>query len=246
MPTRLTRIAMMIGLAVLASPTPVCVADTSISVYFGKGDTRASDARLTETSGTTLDVAKVHWADRSFSAPVYYGLRINYWPSDSSVNGVALDFTHAKIYADVEQAVDVSGTRNHTAVQGSEALSNTFSELAFSHGYNLLTINALHRWLPDNPTDAHAIKPYIGAGMGIAVPHVEIKTASGATSEYQYAGVVYQAMAGVNYRVSGNWDLFVEYKLSLGDLNVDLHNNGNLKLKPLTQHFTVGGSLDIP
>ncbi len=217
----------------------------SVGVYFGIGYTSSGNVRLQEPGGTELTADGISWRDRSFSSPLYYGLRLNYFGSATASNGLMLDFTHAKMYSDPAQTVRVSGTRNGTAVGGNEALGATFSELSFSHGYNLLALNLLHRWLRGDGSTVHTFQPYVGAGIGIAVPHVEVRTASSTTNNYQFGGVVYQALGGINYRAGSRWDLFTEYKLSYANIEVDLNGGGHLRTNPLTHHLEVGASVDL-
>lgn len=220
-------------------------ADIGVGVYLGRGFPSETDVRLREANGSDLTFHDVRWADQSFSAPIYYGIRVDYWPSESAANGVSLDFTHAKMYARTEQTIAVSGTRNSQSVNRDEVLGDTFSTLAFSHGYNILTLNALHRWLPAAEAHVHNAHPYVGAGLGIAVPHVEVKTATSIVDEFQFAGFVYQVLGGVGYRVDANWDVYAEYKLTYGDLAVDLTGGGQLDVTPVTHHVTVGALFDV-
>ena len=81
----------------------------------------------------------------SFRSPIYYGLRPSYWIKEAPQWGLALDFTHAKMYAELQGTVTVSGTRNSVPVRTRERVGETFGELNLSHGYNLLTLNALYR-----------------------------------------------------------------------------------------------------
>jgi lipid A oxidase len=229
----------------LASSASSAWADFSVGVYFGRGYTGRSDVRLREPGGTDLSVNGVVWRDRSFTSPVYYGVRLSYFASPTASNGLMLDFTHTKMYADPAQTVSVSGTRNGTPASGKEPLAATFSELSLSHGYNLLVLNLLHRWSHGSGGGVHTFSPYAGAGIGIAVPHVEVRTAGGTTDDYRFGGVAYQALAGVNYTADARWDLFTEYKLSYGDIEADLNSGGRLRVSPLTHHLTVGGSLDV-
>ncbi len=219
--------------------------DFSVALYFGWGYTGSSDVRLQEPGGTELTANGVSWQDRSFSSPPYYGVRLNYFPSATASNGLMLDFTHAKMYADPAQTVRVSGTRNGTAVGGNEPLGATFSELSFSHGYNLLALNLLHRWFRGDDSTVHTFQPYVGAGIGIAVPHVEVRTAGSVTNNYQFGGLVYQALGGINYRAAARWDLFAEYKLSYANIEADLNDGGHLRTSPLTHHLEVGASVDV-
>ncbi len=210
------------------------------SFYGGKAHNSASDVTLNQPGGTDLKFEQVSWDDESFKPPIYWGARLTRW-SDSGW-GAALDFTHAKMSAQPEQVVHVSGTRAGTAVNQNEPLGNTFGSLSFTHGFNLLTANALYRWPAWNNAALSEMRAYAGAGLGFAWPHVEIGAGGQTTSEYQVAGPAYQGLVGVDLKAFDRISIFFEYKLSRADLRVDLAGGGTVRVKPLTQHAIVGAS----
>ena len=83
--------------------------------------------------------------------------------------------------------------------------------------------------------------PYLGAGLGISVPHVEARSPAAArdTSEYQFRGPVGEVRAGVNWRVSEHWPIVAEYEGTYADLDVDLKGGGSL------QSGTVMNAIDL-
>lgn len=155
--------------------------EIEVSVYAGKAWTLDSEI---EFADQTTDVS---WEDESFESPFYYGARVGYF---FDAWGVALDFFHAKIYLD-------------EPVPGVE-------EFAVSHGYNVLTLNLIHRW-------RGTLTPYIGAGMGIVIAHVEANVGAERVSEYQIEAPAAQAFAGLQLGF-----VFVEAKLAYGDPEFDL------------------------
>jgi lipid A oxidase len=98
--------------------------------------------------------------------------------------GLTVDFTHAKVYAD-----------------SATLASSGWSHFEFSDGLNLLTLNALYRM----PITGTKFVPYVGAGAGINVPHVEVTRSWGRTFEYQLGGATVKAQAGVAYEFDENW-----------------------------------------
>lgn len=224
------------GLVLLCLPGVVC-AQFDATIYSGISSSRTSDVHLTLPNNTNLNFANVKWDDRSLENPIYWGLRLTYWLPQADRWGIALDFTHAKIHADLNATVAVSGTRLGSAVNTQETLRNTFNELAMSHGYNLLTINLLHRWMPQ-PN----LRPFAGFGGGIAYPHVEVQTGSTSIDEYQVAGWVANAMTGLYYDLDQHFSIFAEYKLSYADMRVDLTGGGSLQTSVWTNHFNIGVS----
>jgi lipid A oxidase len=212
------------------------------SLYGGKARTEPSDVTLDQPGGTDLRFERVSWDDESFKPPVYWGARLTRWTESAAGWGAALDFAHAKMSANPAQTVPVSGTRAGAPVSGSDALGNTFSSLSFTHGFNLFTVNALYRWAAWQGGMLSEVRPYAGAGLGIAWPHVEIGVGTQTTAEYQVAGPAYQGLVGLDVKVFGRISLFVEYKLSRADMRVDIAGGGSVQLRPVTQHAIVGAS----
>ncbi len=212
-------------------------------LYFGKSSSQASDVHLSLPNNTNLTFSNVSWDDKSFENPVYWGLRLTYWLPQAQHWGIALDFTHAKIHADLNATVQVRGIRGGSAVNTQEPLRNTFAELAMSHGYNQLTLNAFYRWPIQSRQSRDGLSdltPYVGVGAGIAYPHVEVTTAGSVTDEYQIAGMVVNGMAGINYELSKSLAMFGEYKLSYADMHAELVGGGSLDTKLWTSHFNLG------
>ena len=184
------------GIAILASVivffvTATVQAEFVLSGYLGKAETLDSDVTLKEPGGTDLTFADVSWDDDSFEEPIYYGLRMSYWLEEAPSWGIAVDFTHAKMLAELNKTVSVSGSRSGAPVSGSERLGDTFDQLEFTHGHNILTVNGMYRWFADRQqkdTFLDRLQPYVGLGLGVAIPHVEVTTATSSTEEYQVAG----------------------------------------------------------
>ena len=222
--------------ALILSLMPIeAYAEFEATFYSGMSSSRASDVTLSLPNDTHLTFQDVAWDDKSLENPIYWGLRLTYWLPRANNWGVALDFTHAKIHADLGATVSVTGTRAGSAVAALEPLRNTFDELAMSHGYNLLTLNALYRWQVKP-----RLQPFVGVGGGIAYPHVEVQTGGSYTDEYQMAGWVVNGMAGLNYGLGKDVAIFAEYKLSYADMQADLNGGGSLATTVWTNHFNLG------
>lgn len=233
--------AMAIGLSMSVSGQ--AEAELFVSGYLGAASTYDTDVELNRPGGTRLTFKDVSWDDDSFSAPPYYGFRIGYWFKNYPNWAAALDFTHAKMYAELDNTVSVSGTRSSTPVSGQERLGNTFEVLEFSDGHNLLTINGMYRWMGLG-TSGHGflyrLQPYVLAGVGIAVPHVEVTVENDRTFEYQYTGLAAQAGAGLDVDIVRWFSVFVEYQFSYSEIDADLEGGGTLKTDPWTHHVTFG------
>lgn len=161
------------------------------------------------------------WSTKPFSSPVYWGIRGTYWPAPSSTWGYSLDLNHSKIYAKQMPA----GLRH----------------LEFSDGMNTLVFNVMHRYLGRH--SLWASEPYWGLGLGISYPHVEVISQADPnvkTFDYQYTGLVGQAMAGLRFPLGQNWQVFTEYRFQYIPMKADLDGGGSIEAKFLNHHLNLG------
>ena len=204
--------------AVTAAEAP----ETVFGAYGGIPYTHASDIRFQNPPGTDLSVHGVNWDGRPFKAPIYYGLRTVRWGSGAF--GGMVDFLHSKAISQRKQKVQLSGTRNGERIPASTstAIEEAFKHLEFSHGHNLLTLNGMARLGRLTPW----LRPYLGAGAGVALPHTEIQFTDEAhrTYEYQYAGPAGQVMLGFEICLPRT-SIFIEYKFTLAQYVAPLTGN---------------------
>lgn len=188
-----------------------------ISGYGGYQFSPHSDVDI---SGVGAQSFAAGWDTNPFQMPPYWGVRGTYWFEGGALSnwGVSLDFTHAKVYAD-DETLAKSG----------------FTHFEFTDGINLLTLNALYKF--DTGSNW---KPYVGAGVGINVPHVEVTRATGRTFDYQFGGATLQAQAGVRYEFNDNWSVFTEYKGNYSWVDVDIDSGSSLKTRILTHAINFG------
>ena len=193
------------------------VPETLYGAYGGAPYTHPSDIRFRNGGATDLIVHDVNWDGKPFKSPIYYGVRAIRWSGTGP--GAMLDFTHSKTISQREQDVRFSGTRNGRPAPGPQTVGDAFRHLEFSHGHNMLTFNGMARLFQITPR----LQPYVGGGLGIALPHTEIQFYDEAkrTYEYQYAGPVGQVLAGLEVRLP-RVSLFFEYKFSLARYEVPL------------------------
>lgn len=192
-------------------------AEMAIQLYGGIQG--APHSSVSVTDGTEFTAG---WEGQSFQAPPYVGVRGVWWPEFASVPdlGFSLDFTHAKVYADDETIAATPG----------------WTHFEFTDGLNLLTLNALYRF----PIENSNFMPYVGAGAGINVPHVEVTRLSGITSEYEFGGATLQAQAGVDYRINDQWSVFAEYKGNYSFIDVKIDNGDRLETNVFTNAVNLG------
>jgi lipid A oxidase len=213
-------------------------ADLQLGAYGGTAYTGESDLNLVQPGGTDMTFRNIAWEGRPFRRPPYYGYRAIYWPSDRY--GVMLDFTHIKAIANKDRPVQQSGFKDGDHVPPQAPVSATLKRLEFTHGYNLLTLNALRRGALRGPN----LIAYAGLGLGVAIPHVEVeradKSRSDRTFEYQITGPALQLLGGIERRFGRRLSLFVEYKLSCAMLRGDLVGGGKVTTN-LCTHQLLGG-----
>ena len=192
----------------------MALAESEFALYSGGQTTPHSTVH-----GVDGDVF-VSWATHSLKMPIYAGWRYTNWLDDQW--GVALNFTHAKAYANLPEAVNVK-----------------YDVLEFTDGANPITLIAMRRF------DAleSGLKPYVGAGAGISMPHVEeLRTGSPQTDKtfgYQYGGPVLTALGGFKYPINDQWDLMTEFQLHYLQLNVRVAG-GRLKTNLITNAVNIG------
>lgn len=190
-----------------------------VGAYAGSPYTYASDVRFTKP-GTDMTVRGIDWEGKPFDNPIYYGARIARWLPASALGGM-IDFTHSKAYAPLEtQTAQMTGTRDGKPADAVVKLDSLFHKLEFTHGHNMLTLNALLRL----PFRTAFLSPYVGIGGGASLPHTEVQFKGGArTYEYQYTGPALQFVAGLELRVP-RLSYFMEYKFSFADYRAPLQN----------------------
>ncbi|WP_212522808.1 outer membrane beta-barrel protein [Actibacterium sp. MT2.3-13A] len=200
---------------VLLSALPAA-AEVELSFYTGTQSAPHSDV-----SGTAPGVGpfkfQAGWEGKPFDMPPYYGLRATWWRSANL--GYAFEVNHAKVYAD-KATLAKSG----------------FSRLEFTDGHNLVTFNVFYRW----PDAASRLTPYAGAGLGLAIPHVDVLVGGNKTYGYQVTGPVVQLVLGASYALNDTWSLFGEYKGTYSSNEADLKGGGTLKTDLITNALNVG------
>lgn len=215
MRTILLTTALAAGLA-----APVAAETFEITAYTGVQSAPHSRARGDYPNGGSFDEL-VGWEGRSGAMPPYWGLRGTWWRSETS--GIALEFTHTKVYADDTSKQDLN-----------------FSEFEFSDGHNILTVNYVRRW----PEVMARTSAFAAVGAGIAVPHVEVThpDSGSETFGYQYTGPALRLAAGLSYDLTESWALVGEYQFIISDNTADLDDGGELETVIKTNALNFGVS----
>ena len=162
------------------------------------------------------------WDGESFESPIYYGYRLSVNGLENTDLEFALDFNHSKVKA--------------------KKLPGNLRRLEFTDGINTLTLLAIYK-IDTLIAMNTELDPYIGAGIGIAYPHVDIEGAAGAggkTYDYQRTGPAYQVMAGLRYELAQSWKTFAEYRITYTPMKADLDGGGQIETDILNNQVSVG------
>lgn len=229
--------------AILAPCAGDLRAEDQIAIYGGTAQTKPSDVRFrASVAGTDITYRSVDWRTEALNDPYYYGLRYTHYFDERPELGVSIDFTHNKMYANLDSVYEASGFRNGIPVTAAERMSTMFEEVAMSHGLNTLTIGPVYRmFLCEDDSGLSRVQPYIGVGIGLSRPHAEVSlTGVGLDEGYRWGGVVYQAQAGVNVRLHEHFSIFAEWKVTcVPNIDVDIAG-GVLKTKAISHHVLIG------
>ncbi|MEO0678074.1 MAG: outer membrane beta-barrel protein [Pseudomonadota bacterium] len=197
------------------------LAEWEVSFYLGYQT--APHAEVSGTISGTPFREHVAWEGRSFENPVYYGFRATNWLNETA--GWGLEFNHAKVYASDEDLAALG-----------------FTDLELSDGINIITVNYMRRF-PDAWSGSFAnFTPYVGAGIGISVPHVDVSDGVSKTFEYQYTGPAVAWLAGASYPLTERVSGFVEYKGTYSQNEADLTGGGTLESDIITNALNFGVS----
>ena len=210
--------AAVLGLAPIWATS--AAAEMELSIYSGWQTAPHSRVSGDYPGGGSYD-ALIGWEGRSFEMPPYYGVRGMWWRDEQL--GFGLEFTHTKVYAPDDER---------------DALG--FDSLELTDGLNILTANAMYRW----PDKWGSVTPYVGGGVGVAIPHVDVETAAGdKTFGYQYTGPAARVIAGAKYDLNERFAVFGEYQFVYSSNDADLDGGGSLKSDIKTNAINVGLSL---
>lgn len=213
----LSRISLVFA-TVFCLSTPA-LAEMEISIYGGVQSAPHSSVSGERADGSAYRES-IGWDGKSLSMPPYYGLRAMWWQPGNL--GYGIEWTHAKFYAP------------------SGDMPAGFDRLEFSDGHNIVTLNVMKRW-PNQWADRFT--PYAGAGLGIAVPHVDVTENGNRTYGYQYTGPALRLTAGTKYDINDRWAVFGEYQFTVSDNDVDLENGGRMNTRLISNALNLGVSL---
>jgi hypothetical protein len=204
-----------------------------IGGYVGIPDHLRSDVHIVRPDGTDMTMKALRWDAEPFSFPLYAGVRGTKWAGP--VGGM-IDFLHDKAVTRVgkgahgrkvtgERAIpdiiETEGTFKGKPAPSPVKITDVIERLEFSHGHNMLLPTFLLRLGSLGPR----LRPYVGLGAGLALPHVEFyplnEDVAARTNEYQAAGPAMQVVAGVEWQ-GPRGPVFVEYKFTWASIAASL------------------------
>lgn len=206
----------ILAIAALTVPS-TALAEIELSLYGGTQSAPHSTVNITGDTVLADGEFRAGWIGDSFSNPPYYGIRATWWRSETF--GFGVDFNHTKVYADAETLA-----------------ATGFERLEFSDGLNILTLNAYRRW----PNAIAGVTPYVGGGLGVAIPHVELFDEGTQTFGYQVTGPAVAWIAGARYDLNDDWAVFGEYKGTYSINEATLDTGGTLSTDIITNALNLG------
>src|SRR5690606_36240710 len=111
----------------------------------------------------------------------------------------------------------VEGTHTKAYASSADQAAIGTERLEFTDGHNIFTANVMKRF--PSAFAGSNFTPYLGAGVGLAVPHVDIQAigASNRTYGYETTGIALRGIAGMKYAITDNWSVFGEYQIVWSD-----------------------------
>lgn len=202
-------------LAFVASLTVVLAAESAHAEIEISAYTGGQTAPHSTITHSTLGEDTVGWLGKSFEMPPYWGLRATMWRNERF--GFGVEVNHVKVYAD------------DPAAYGYDVLEMT-------DGLNIVTANIWRRWQSNSRWT-----PYVGVGVGVAIPHVEVQPTGGElTFGYQLTGPAAQLVAGAAWEINAKWSVFGEYKGTWSSHDMDLESGATLKTDIITNAVNLG------
>ncbi|MGI8891151.1 MAG: hypothetical protein ACR2G0_10275 [Chthoniobacterales bacterium] len=176
-----------------------------------------------------------------FSHPPYYGAL--WFPARDSHWNFGAEFFQIKLYAETSATTRVTGRGNGLRVDGNERIDDTIESFSLADGLNYALGDTVHRWQPDLRGEdllwVH-LEPYVGVGLGAAIPHVESMVNGRFHEEYQLHAPGIQALAGVNVNLTRHVGLMFEYKFTYANLDWLDIPGGSIEVTPLAHHPLTG------
>jgi|SRR6056297_2393262 len=181
--------------------SPAASAELELSLYLGVQSVQDSSVSGT-LPGVGLVNRSIDWKGKPFDAPIYYGARAMWWLDNDL--GFGIEGTHTKAY-----------------MSDADLNALGLSRFELSDGHNIFTANVMKRW-PGAFSGKENFTPYVGGGLGVAIPHVDAQEVGGSvrTYDYEYTGLALRGIAGMKYAINEDWAVFGEYQFTWSDNSI--------------------------
>ena len=218
----------------------------------GLGLSRDSDLDIRQTDpggNTNLTFFDVSWEDNSLRGPSarYTTVRLGHFLKDKPWLGIAVEFMHFKVFAEVERPLRVQGTNQGTPIPSGtvQPMSVIVERYIIGNGVNFIPVSFLARKRVKRSDEfPHGrLQPYAGFGLGPTLLYTQ-STVNGKrrSGPYELGNLGIQALGGLQFHVSRSWDLFAEYKYSFTQANGSV-DDGSSRTDLHTNHFTAGAGV---
>lgn len=219
-----------------------CTAQWIASGYIGAAHTMNSGLTIRQPAlGTDVRFHDISYRGESFQKPLYYGFRGGYlfrpkW-------GVEVEFTHLKVFANVNQPATVTGILNGAPIDARQPVNAILQRFSISHGVNLLLTNAIFRqalWR----SNLRAARAYVNVrlGAGATIPHAESTVQGRADEHYQAGSPALQFAGSIELRIWKRWYWMGEYKFTRTREQVDV-SSGTANSLLQSHHVVTGPSV---
>lgn len=220
-----------------------CAAQWIAGGYIGGAHTLNSGLTIRQPAlGTDVQFHDISYRGESFQPPLYYGVRAGYifgrkW-------GVEAEFTHLKVFVNVDRTAKITGTLNGTPIDVREAINAIVQSFSISHGVNLLLANAIFRHELWHSNEERAARAYLNlrVGAGTTIPHAESTVQGRADEHYQAGSPAIQVAGNIELRIWKRWYWVAEYKFTRIREQVDI-SSGTAKSLLETHHVVTGSSV---
>jgi len=229
-------------IAALFSLNLRCGAQWIAGAYIGEAHTLNSGLTIRQPAlATDISFHDISYRGESFQTPLYYGVRGGYFFHPKWA--VEAEFTHLKVFANVDRTAVVVGTLNGTPIDAREPVNAIVQRFSISHGVNLLLANAIFRhelWRSNNERSARAYLS-LRLGAGATIPHAESTVQQRTDEHYQVGSPALQFAGTIELRIRKRWYWMGEYKFTRTREQVDI-SSGIAKSLLQTHHVVTGPS----
>lgn len=194
-------------------------------------------------------------AAANFTEP-YYSYRVIHFLKNNPRIGIGFEFVHLKVVVlNRKQRVRMTGMVDGEPIDATVTVRDHLEGFNVSHGVNHAGVHFVYRWLLKKTpqiTDGR-LQPFVNVSFGPTVPHLELTTnQNGVITKQAYS---YQASfknwggglgAGVRYKISRRFGLYMEYKLTyshLHGMHFDDMDDTNVNMDFWTNHLQWGLSV---